>query len=172
MRKLGIALVVIVVLLVAVVLIVPRLIDVNHYHGQIQAELQKRLGRTVTLGEMHLSLFPPSFQVQNPVIGEDPRFSFNQNRPFAAAEKLAVSVELMPLLHKDLEVKSLELIRPHIELVRDQQGAWNFATLGQEPKPAAAPTAPATTAKKGPAPHGKPQTQPQPQPSTQPPQTN
>ena len=172
MRKLGIALVVIVVLLVAVVLIVPRLIDVNHYHGQIQAELQKRLGRTVTLGEMHLSLFPPSFQVQNPVIGEDPRFSFNQNRPFAAAEKLAVSVELMPLLHKDLEVKSLELVRPHIELVRNQQGAWNFATLGQQPNAAPTPSpanAPAT-GKKAPAKQGKAQPQPpaqQPSPTSQ-----
>src|SRR6185437_3758856 len=109
MRKLGIAVVVILVLLVAVVLIVPRLVDINRYHGQIQAELQKRLGRTVTLGEMHLSLFPPSFQVQNPVIGEDPRFSFNQNRPFATAEELAVSIKLLPLLRKDLQVKSLEL---------------------------------------------------------------
>jgi len=173
MRKIGIALIVIVVLLVAAALIVPRLIDINHYHGQIQAELQKRLGRTVTLGEMHLSLFPPSFQVQNPVIGEDPRFSFNQNRPFATAEKLAVSVKLLPLLHKDLEVKSLELDRPHIELVRDQQGAWNFATLGQEPKPSATTTAPTpTTAKKGPAPHGKPQRQPQAQPPAQPSGTN
>jgi len=168
MRKLGIALVVIVVLLVAVVLIVPRLIDINRYHGQIQAELQKRLGRTVTLGEMHLSLFPPSFQVQNPVIGEDPRFSFNQNRPFATAEKLAVSVKLLPLLHRDLEVKSLELDRPHIEMVRDQQGAWNFATLGQEPKPAATTAPTPTTAKKAPAPRGKKQTPPQPQPPAQP----
>lgn len=136
MRKLGIAILVIVVLLVAAALIVPRVVDINRYHGQIQAQLQKRLGRTVTLGEMRLSLFPPSFQVQNPVIGEDPRFSFNQNRPFATAEQLAVSVKLLPLLRKDLQVKSLELDRPHIELVRNQQGVWNFATLGQEPKPA------------------------------------
>src|SRR6185437_1621339 len=131
MRKLGIALVVIVVLLVAVVLIVPRLIDVNHYHGQIQAELQKKLGRTVTLGQMSLSLFPPSFQVQNPVIGEDPRFTSNEDRPFASADKLSVSVKFWPLLHKDVQVKSLELVRPHIEMVRNQQGMWNFASLGQ-----------------------------------------
>ena len=147
MRKLGIAVLVIVVLVVAAALIVPRMIDINQYHNRIQAELQKRLGRTVTLGEMRLSLFPPSFQVQNPVIGEDPKFSSNQNLPFATAEKLAVSIKLMPLLHKDLEVKSLELDRPHIELVRDQQGTWNFATLGQEPNPAAAPEPAASPAK-------------------------
>jgi AsmA protein len=155
MRKLGITVLIIVVLLVAAALIVPRVVDINQYHGQIQAQLQKRLGRTVTLGEMRLSLFPPSFQVQNPVIGEDTRFSFNQNRPFATAEKLAVSVKLLPLLRKDLQVKSLELDRPHIELVRNQQGVWNFATLGQEPKPAPS----AEAAKRTPAP-AQPQTQP------------
>jgi AsmA protein len=133
MRKFGIAILVIVVLLVAAALIVPHLIDINHYHNQIQAELQKRLGRQVSLGNMHLSLFPPSFQVQNVSIADDPRFS--TSRPFASAENLAVSVKFWPLLHKEVEVKSLELTRPHIELVRDAQGAWNFATLGQEGKP-------------------------------------
>jgi len=166
MRKLGIAILVIVVLVIAAALIVPHVIDINQYHNRIQAELQKRLGRTVTLGEMRLSLFPPSFQVQNPVIGEDSRFSFNQNRPFATAEKLAVSIKLLPLLHKDLQVKSLELDHPHIELVRDQQGTWNFATLGQQPKPAGSQPAP-SPAKASNKPPKSAKTAP-PQPSPQP----
>src|SRR5262249_31386767 len=136
MRKLGIAILIVVVLLVAAALIVPHLIDINQYHGKIQAEVQKRLGRQVSLGNMHLSLFPPSFQVENATIAEDPRF--NSSRPFANAEKLAISVKFWPLLRKEVEVKSLELDRPHIELIRDALGVWNFATLGQEPKPAPA----------------------------------
>ena len=140
MRKLGIAIAVIVVLLIAAALIVPRLIDVNEYHGQIQSQLEKRLGRQVTLGKMGLRLFPPAFDVETPTIAEDPHFA--TNRPFATADKLAVSVEFWPLLHKQLEVKSLELVHPHIELVRNSQGVWNFATLGQESKPAAAQKAP------------------------------
>ncbi len=66
MRKLGIAIAVIVVLLIAAALIVPRLIDVNQYHSQIQSQLEKRLGRQVTLGKMGLRLFPPAFDVENP----------------------------------------------------------------------------------------------------------
>ena len=135
MRKLAIAALVLVVILVAAALIVPHIIDINQYHAQIQEQLQKRLGRPVTLGEMSLGLFPPSFQVQNAVIAEDPRFQSSQ--PFARVEKLAVSVNLLPLLHKQVEVNSLELNRPYIELIRDAQGAWNFATLGPEAKPSA-----------------------------------
>src|SRR5712671_5196043 len=135
MRKLGIVIGVIVVLLVAAALIVPHLIDVNQYHGQIQSQLEKRLGRNVTLGKMGLRLFPPAFDVENTTIAEDPRFA--SGRPFATADKLAVSVKFWPLLRKQLEVNSLELVHPHIELVRNAQGVWNFATLGQESKPTA-----------------------------------
>jgi AsmA protein len=130
---LGIALLVIVVLLVGAALITPYLVDVNKYHDQIQTQLQKKLGRPVSLGRMSLSLFPPSFQVENAVIGEDK--NFNTGRSFATAEKLAVSIKLLPLLSKELEVNSLELRRPYIELVRNAQGEWNFATLGEEGKP-------------------------------------
>ena len=94
MRKLGIAIGVIVILLIAAALIVPHLIDVNQYHGQIQSQLEKRLGRQVTLGKMGLRLFPPAFDVDNPTIAEDPRFA--SNRPFATADKLAVSVKFWP----------------------------------------------------------------------------
>ena len=138
MRKLAIAALVLVVVMVAAVLIVPHIIDINQYHAQIQEQLQKRLGRPVTLGEMSLGLFPPSFQVQNAVIAEDP--GFHSSQPFARVEKLSVSVNLLPLLHKQVEVNSLELNRPYIELIRDAQGAWNFATLGPEAKPSASAT--------------------------------
>ena len=144
MRKLGIAIAVIVVLLIAAILIVPHLIDVNQYHSQIQSQLEKRLGRQVTLGNMGLRLFPPAFDVENTTIAEDPHFA--TNRPFATADKLAVSVKFWPLLHKQLEVNSLELVHPHIELVRNAQGVWNFATLGQESKPTAAQKTPAQPA--------------------------
>jgi uncharacterized protein involved in outer membrane biogenesis len=154
---LGIALLVIVVLLIGAALVIPYLVDVNKYHDQIQAELQKKLGRPVSLGRMSLSLFPPSFQVENAVIGEDK--SFNTGRSFATAEKLAISIKLLPLLRKELEVNSLELRRPYIELVRNAQGEWNFATLGEAGKPS------------GKIPEPNPQTTPgqqSPQPSSKP----
>ena len=147
MRKLGIAILVFVVLLGAAALIVPRLVNVDQFHDRIQAEFEKRLGRKVVLGYTRLSLFPPSFQVENTTVADDPQF--NSSRPFAVADKLAISVEFWPLLHKELKIKSLQVDRPHIELMRDAQGVWNFATLGHQSPPApgnAAPSpAPATS---------------------------
>jgi AsmA protein len=91
MRKLGIAVAVIVVLVIVALLVVPHFINVNNYRGQIQAELQKRLGRPVTLGNMHLGLLPPAFTVDNATIAEDPRFG---SQPFATVQELAVKAKL------------------------------------------------------------------------------
>src|SRR5205814_4496612 len=136
MKKLGIALAVLGILFVIVIFAVPALVDVNSYRGRIQSELQSRLGRPVTLGQLHLSLLPLAFRADNVAVGEDP--SFQSTRPFAQANELSVSVALWPLLHKDVQVKSLELSQPKIELIRNAAGTWNFASLGQSPAPAAA----------------------------------
>jgi uncharacterized protein involved in outer membrane biogenesis len=140
-RALVLAIVAFVVILpLAAVLIVPHVIDVNKYHKQVQAQLERRLGRKVSMTKMDLSLLPPSLRAENAVIAEDPRF--NTGTPFATAERLKVSVRFWPLIRGKVEIKSLELDRPRVELVKDTQGSWNFSTLGQArktsgPQPAA-----------------------------------
>jgi len=142
-RWLGIAVVVIVVLVVIAAVAIPRFVNVNQYHDRIQPALQQRLGRNVTLGDMHLSIIPLSFRVDKATIAEDP--SLHSDRPFAQVQELDVSAKLLPLLHKDLQIDSLELLKPQIELIRSAQGAWNFSTLGKhgasttEQKPGSAP---------------------------------
>jgi len=131
MRKLAIAIAIILAIVVIVALILPSVIDVNSYHDRIQAELQNKLGRPVTLGKLHLSILPLYFGAENPVIGEDP--NFRTGRPFAEANEVDVSVAFWPLLQKDIQVSSLELKQPKIELVRNAQGVWNYSTLGHNP---------------------------------------
>lgn len=130
MRKLLIAVVVILLLVVVLVVALPSIINVNQYRGQIQAELQKQLNRPVQLGNMSLSVMPLAVKVDNVTIGEDP--SFHSNAPFAQVQQLDVHVELFPLLAKKIQVSSLTLEKPKIELIRDASGVWNFASLGQK----------------------------------------
>jgi len=138
MRKLAIAIAIILVLGVIAVLILPSVIDVNSYHDRIQAEMQTKLGRPVTLGRLHLSILPLYFSAESPVIGEDP--SFRTGKAFAEANEVDVSAALWPLLHGDVQISSLELKQPKIELVRNAQGAWNFSSLGNN-TPAGQPPA-------------------------------
>ncbi len=131
MRKLVIGVVVLIVIVIGAFLLLPHIIDVNQYRGQIQTELQQRLNRPVQLGELSLGVFPLRVEANNVVIGEDP--SFRSNLPFAQVAQLDVSIKLLPLLSKNIEIDSLELKRPKIELIRNAQGVWNFSTVASAP---------------------------------------
>ena len=127
MRKVLIGLGVIVVIILIAVLTLPKFIDVNHYRPQIEAELEQRLGRDVSLGPMSLSLFPLAFRVHNATISEDPDFS--TGRPFAETATLFVSPEFFPLLRREIRISKLELLDPKLEFVRNEKGVWNFASI-------------------------------------------
>src|ERR1700687_994628 len=129
MRRKSIILLIVTVVLVAGVWLIPVLVDVNHYHGRIQADLENRFGRQVSLGKMRLSIVPFTFRVENFVIGEDPHF--NAGRSFAQAQMLDVHPKLWPLLHGNVQIRSLTMKGPQIELVRNQLGVWNFVSFGQ-----------------------------------------
>lgn len=138
MRKVFVIIGIIVLVLVVAVVIFAATFNVNQYHDRIQSELQQRLGRKVSLGDMHLGIFPLRFEVQNVSIADDPRF--NAQKPFVQAKQLDVSVKLLPLLHKDVEIDTLTLQRPSVDLIKNKQGVWNFASIGQpqgaqEPEP-------------------------------------
>jgi uncharacterized protein involved in outer membrane biogenesis len=135
MRKLLIVGAVLVVLVLAGLLAVPYLIDVNQYHGRIQSELESHLGRSVSLGTLGLKLIPPTISVANLTVGEDKNFG---DGAFAQAEQLQVSVDLWPLLRRDLQIRSLELVRPRIHLIHNSRDQWNFSTLGASAAPTSA----------------------------------
>lgn len=147
-RRWMIALAIVAAMALFVVFAVPALIDVNSYRARIQSELEGRLGRQVLLGEMRLSIVPLAFRVENAAIAEDA--GFRTGRPFATAQQLKVSAQLWPLLHGEVRINSLTLVRPDVELVRNREGVWNFASLGKAPAGVqavpgtAAPAAPVT----------------------------
>jgi uncharacterized protein involved in outer membrane biogenesis len=139
MKKIIIAVVAVVFLLVAAMFTLPYFIDINQYHGEIQGQLQDRLHRPVQLGAMSLAVFPLRVEVKDVRVAEDPRF--HSNVPFAQVGEMDISIKLLPLLTKTIAIDSLTLKRPQIELIKDAAGVWNFASLGQAP---AGPSAPAS----------------------------
>ena len=158
MRRVGIVIGIIVIVIVVAVVVFASTFDINRYHAQIQADLTNKLGRNVSLGQMHFNLFPPRFRVDNVSISDDPKFS--TQRPFVQAQELDVSVKFLPLLHKSVEIDSLYLQRPSVELIKNAQGTWNFASLGKPASSAPAPpeaSSPRTPAPAKPAPPEQPQ---------------
>jgi AsmA protein len=136
MRKIAIVIGIVVVVIVLAVGVFVATFNPNDYRGTIQAKLEQQLDRKVTLGNMSLGLFPLRFRVADLSIADDLKFG---NRPFVQTQELSVSVKLLPLLSKSVQVDSLTLEHPSVELIKNAQGAWNFATLGQK-APAGAPS--------------------------------
>lgn len=128
MRKLGIVLGIAVAAIVILVVLAATMLDVNRFRPLIQAELQAKLGRPVTLGELHLHLFPLSIKADGLSIAEAP--AFGSSRPFATAQDIYVSAGLLSLIHGSPQIKTITLSQPHIELIRNASGVWNFSTLG------------------------------------------
>lgn len=130
MRKIVIGIGIVFLLVIVGGVIFAATFNVNSYHDVIQTNLQSALGRSVSLGDMSLGFFPLRFKVQNVSIADDP--SFHSSKPFVQAQQFDVSVELLPLLHKSVEVDSLNLQRPSVELIQDEKGVWNFASIGSK----------------------------------------
>jgi AsmA protein len=128
MRRVLIVIGIIVAITIAGAVVFVATFDVNRYHGAIQSQLEQRLGRKVTLGDMHLNLFPPRFSVQNLTIADDS--NFGTEKPFVQTQQLDVSVKLFPLIKGMAEINSVSLQRPSVELIKNQQGVWNFSSLG------------------------------------------
>lgn len=128
MRRAGTIIAILVVIFIVVIGVSLATIDINRYRGTIQAELAKRLGRNVTFGEMHLSVVPCRFVVHDVNIADDQ--GFRTDKPFLQAQELGVSVKLLPLLHKAVEIRSLYLQKASVDLVKNAQGVWNFSSLG------------------------------------------
>ena len=84
MRKIAIGVGIIVLVIIVGAAIFVATLDVNKHRATIQSQIEKRIGRPVTLGDMHLKLFPPRFAVQDLAISDDPRFS--PDAPFVKAQ--------------------------------------------------------------------------------------
>jgi uncharacterized protein involved in outer membrane biogenesis len=143
MRRIFIVAAIIVAVVIMGVVIFLATFNVNRYHGAIQSQLEQRLVRKVTLGDMRLNLFPPRFSVQDLSIADDS--AFGAEKPFVQTQKLDVSVKLFPLLKGSVEIDSLELQRPDVELIKNEQGVWNFSSLGG-PSASTNPSSPPSSA--------------------------
>lgn len=133
MRKLLIiAAAIIAVMIVVTVLALANLNSlINRNKDYLLARAQESMGRTMTVGEIGLTLWGGiGVRLKQFALSDDPVFS---SEPFVRAADLQVNMKLLPLLLKrELEIRNMVLHRPVINVLRDKSGQFNFATIGGE----------------------------------------
>jgi AsmA protein len=129
---------VVVAVLLLIVLALPLFINANKFKPKLETQLTSALGRQVTIGNISLAIFSGGVTVSDVAIADDPKFS---SAPFLTAKELAVGVELTPLIFsKRLEVRSITLDAPEVNLIHAANGTWNYSSLGNSSAPNAAPS--------------------------------
>ncbi len=131
-----------VVLVVIAVVIFALTFDANQYKGTIEAQAKQVTGRDLSIkGDLKLTFLPSIGVTVKGVTFSNMR---GGSRPLMASiDEFNASVELMPLLSKQIKISSIVLNGADILLETDAQGHpnWEFQPAGP-PSPAAAPTSP------------------------------
>ncbi|MFZ0739118.1 MAG: AsmA family protein [Candidatus Acidiferrales bacterium] len=107
-------------------------------HTRIRRSLNARLaaafGRPVDVRRYSFSLLDgPALEANSIVVAEDPRFGYEY---FLRADSLTIRVRWLALLAGHLELGTLSLSHPSLNLVRASDGRWNIE--GWLPAPSAA----------------------------------
>lgn len=127
--------------LLFIVLLIGVQIAVNRpfFREKITKIASEKLHREVTLGGMSLSFFPSiGLNLKEFDIREK-----NGKDSFVKLDNLRINVATMPLLKKEVEVSSIVLTRPKINVEKDAEGNFNFSDLlgaPQAPSEEKAPT--------------------------------
>jgi hypothetical protein len=102
---------------------------------KITARLAAAFGRPVEVGSYNFTLLDgPTLRAQSVTFGEDPRFGHEY---FLRAESVNVRLRWQGLLLGHLQLGTVSLDHPSLNLVRNSDGDWNLAEWLPKPPPAA-----------------------------------
>ncbi len=116
-----------VVLVILLALILPPFINVNRYRNRVAGAIGRALGREVTVSNIEFKLLPrPGVVLSNFVLSDDPSYSAE---PMLRAETVTAYIRLTSLWRGRLEIGTLDLDAPSLNLVRRGDGHWNVEEL-------------------------------------------
>lgn len=135
LRNAAIGLAILAALVLAGLLLAPQLVDLDRFKEAIAAQIAARTGRSVDLvGPIGLSLLPsPTITARNVHLANPPGAAVSDMVRLRAVE---VKLAFWPLLSGDLQIPSVTLIEPEIDLEELPGGANNWRL---QPSPPTAP---------------------------------
>jgi uncharacterized protein involved in outer membrane biogenesis len=137
-KKIGLGILIFfVVIVVGLIIVVPRLVDIDRYRPQVVARLQEETGKPVEIGRLALTILPQvSIRVDDFALGNPPGFPKGD---FVRAQRIYAVVDAGALWNRQVVITSLQLDKPTINLLSDIRGKWNFENPAKPSSPAAPP---------------------------------
>ena len=127
----AIAALVLVLLVVAAIIIVPRVVDPQDLVAQAASVVKEKTGRDLKVsGAIEWDVFPwVELKLGDVALSNPPAFS---DDVFAAAKRLEIRVKLLPLFEKKVELDTVVVHGLAVSLERLQDGRTNWADLAGE----------------------------------------
>jgi hypothetical protein len=114
---------------VLLALFLPPFVNVNRYRNRVASSISNALGRQVTVSNIELELLPrPGMVLSAFVVADDPSYG---PEPMLRAETVTAYLRLSSLWRGRLEIGTLALENPSLNLVRRADGHWNLEELVQ-----------------------------------------
>lgn len=154
MKKILVAVGVVIGLVVVAAVAVPFLVPVETYKAEIEKRASEATGRKLTIaGPVSFSLLPSLAISARDVSFSNAPGATNAN--MMLLERLDVKLKLLPLLSGEVAIDSFVLEKPviHLEKNRQGRGNWEFDTAKSAPAPAPAGAPSQSAPRNAPAAH-------------------
>ncbi len=113
-----------VVIIAAVAIAIPFLIDIDRYRPRVVAYIEEETGKPASIAQLRLTIFPKlSIRVDDFAL-KNPR-GFPEG-DFLKTRRIYAEVDGRALWNRRVVIQSLELDEPVINLLSDRRGRWNF----------------------------------------------
>jgi len=111
------------ILLLALVFVVPALINVDRYRPQVISYLQGKTGKQVEIGRLALTFFPVAIHIDHFSVKNPPIFPPGYVSQVARIDAV---LSVGALLRRQVVIKSLVLEGLVLNMTSDPDGPWNF----------------------------------------------
>jgi uncharacterized protein involved in outer membrane biogenesis len=124
----GIGAAIIVVIIIGLTIFVKSYLKSDRLKAIIIPKIEEFTGRKANVGNINVSLFK-GIDVQG--ISLMDRAGKGE---FLKVREFVLNYSLLPLLHKQLVIKKIEVVAPSVELVREKDGTYNFSDILEKSK--------------------------------------
>lgn len=105
---------------------------VNKNKDLILSQIEKQVERKVEVESMGINIWGGlGFKLSEFKLEDDRQFS---SENFIEAQDLVVTLKILPLLKKQIEIKKVILIEPEISIIKNKSGTYNFESLSSKEK--------------------------------------
>src|SRR5579859_2992146 len=110
-------------ILLALVFVLPTLLNVDRYRPQVISYLQEQTGKQVEIGRLALTPLPLTIHIDRFGVKNPPIFPAGY---IIQVGRIDAELSVVALFHRQVIIKSLVLEDPVLNLTSDPDGPWNF----------------------------------------------